>query len=71
MLPYPGGFDDLGNLTMDPEIILKNEKALPIGYWKDQQQTIQNLQGGVSEGDNRIRKKHIPISKKRQGILSR
>ncbi|MBR9998252.1 MAG: 3-dehydro-L-gulonate 2-dehydrogenase [Cyclobacteriaceae bacterium] len=33
-LPFPGGFDDLGNLTHDPEIILKNEKTIPIGFWK-------------------------------------
>ncbi len=33
-LPFPGGLDDSGNLTYDPEIILKNEKTIPIGFWK-------------------------------------
>lgn len=33
-LPFPGGLDDHGNLTRDPEIILKNEKTIPIGFWK-------------------------------------
>jgi 3-dehydro-L-gulonate 2-dehydrogenase len=33
-LPYPGGWDEEGNLSRDPEKILKKERALPIGYWK-------------------------------------
>jgi 3-dehydro-L-gulonate 2-dehydrogenase len=33
-LPFPGGLDDSGILTYDPEIILKNEKTIPIGFWK-------------------------------------
>jgi 3-dehydro-L-gulonate 2-dehydrogenase len=33
-LPFPGGFDNTGNLTRDPEIILENEKTIPIGLWK-------------------------------------
>lgn len=33
-LPFPGGFDDQGNLTRDPDILLKNEKTIPIGFWK-------------------------------------
>lgn len=33
-LPYPGGFDDEGNLTDDPAPIEKNRRILPIGYWK-------------------------------------
>jgi 3-dehydro-L-gulonate 2-dehydrogenase len=33
-LPYPGGFNSLGELTTDPESILSNRRALPIGYWK-------------------------------------
>jgi 3-dehydro-L-gulonate 2-dehydrogenase len=33
-LPYPGGFDEKGNLTNQPEEILESRRALPIGYWK-------------------------------------
>ncbi len=33
-LPMPGGFDEGGNLTTDPEAIQKSKRPLPIGYWK-------------------------------------
>jgi len=33
-LPFPGGFDDNGNLTNDPFTIIRNEKSLPVGLWK-------------------------------------
>lgn len=33
-LPFPGGFDERGNLTTNPAAILNTEKTLPIGYWK-------------------------------------
>ena len=33
-LPVPGGFDEQGNLTDDPEEILKAKNPLPIGFWK-------------------------------------
>jgi len=33
-LPMAGGYDAGGNLTTDPETILKSRRALPIGYWK-------------------------------------
>ncbi len=33
-LPFPGGFDDEGNLTTDPSLIEKSRRSLPIGYWK-------------------------------------
>jgi 3-dehydro-L-gulonate 2-dehydrogenase len=33
-LPYEGGFDATGNLTRDPNEILKAGRPLPIGYWK-------------------------------------
>jgi 3-dehydro-L-gulonate 2-dehydrogenase len=33
-LPMPGGFDESGNLTTDPEAIQKSKRPLPIGYWK-------------------------------------
>jgi 3-dehydro-L-gulonate 2-dehydrogenase len=33
-LPFPGGFDSDGNLTLKPGDILKTERAMPAGYWK-------------------------------------
>lgn len=33
-LPLPGGFDNNGELTDDPEKILESWRTLPIGYWK-------------------------------------
>lgn len=33
-LPYEGGFDQAGNLTKDPKVILENHLALPMGLWK-------------------------------------
>ena len=33
-LPFPGGFDDQGQLTTDPKPIIQNERTLPVGYWK-------------------------------------
>lgn len=33
-LPFEGGFDEDGNLTKNPDTILKNHLALPMGLWK-------------------------------------
>ena len=33
-LPYDGGFDNDGDLTKDPKVILENHLALPMGLWK-------------------------------------
>ncbi len=33
-LPYPGGFNDNGILTDDPEAIENSRQILPMGYWK-------------------------------------
>ncbi|MFS2222695.1 3-dehydro-L-gulonate 2-dehydrogenase [Pantoea sp. B65] len=33
-LPYPGGFDQQGNLTVDPAPIEASKRILPTGYWK-------------------------------------
>jgi 3-dehydro-L-gulonate 2-dehydrogenase len=33
-LPTPGGYDQNGNLTDDPEAIRSTGRVLPIGYWK-------------------------------------
>lgn len=34
LLPFPGGFDEDGNLTSDPGAIEKSMRILPMGYWK-------------------------------------
>jgi len=33
-LPYPGGFDQEGNLTDNPGAIEETRRILPMGYWK-------------------------------------
>lgn len=33
-LPFPGGFDQEGNLTDDPGAIEESRRILPTGYWK-------------------------------------
>lgn len=33
-LPFPGGYDETGNISSDPEVIRKTKLALPIGFWK-------------------------------------
>jgi len=33
-LPYPGGYNQEGELTVDPGEILKTMRPLPAGYWK-------------------------------------
>ena len=33
-LPYPGGFDNNGNLTSEPGLIEESKRILPMGYWK-------------------------------------
>lgn len=33
-LPVAGGYDLKGELSTDPEAILKSQRTLPIGYWK-------------------------------------
>jgi len=34
LLPFPGGFDESGELTRDPAAIERTQRALPIGLWK-------------------------------------
>ena len=34
MMPQPGGYDENGELSCDPTVILKNQKILPMGQWK-------------------------------------
>lgn len=33
-LPFPGGFDNDGELSTQPAEIIENELTMPIGYWK-------------------------------------
>lgn len=33
-LPFPGGYDEEGNLSTDPVAVRKTKLALPIGFWK-------------------------------------
>ena len=33
-LPFYGGWDEAGQLILDPALIRKNKSALPIGFWK-------------------------------------
>jgi 3-dehydro-L-gulonate 2-dehydrogenase len=53
-LPFPGGFDNTGNLTRDPDIILENEKTIPIGLWKGTAlaMVLDLLASLLSGGDN-------------------
>ena len=34
LLPVPGGYDEQGKLSADPQEIAKTWRVLPIGYWK-------------------------------------
>ncbi|GAK59784.1 malate/L-lactate dehydrogenase [Candidatus Vecturithrix granuli] len=34
LLPFEGGYDREGQLTHDPDAILKSKRPLPIGFWK-------------------------------------
>lgn len=33
-LPVQGGYDETGQISTDPQQILKTQRSLPIGYWK-------------------------------------
>lgn len=33
-LPFPGGYDEQGNLSQDPSAIIASKRTLPIGFWK-------------------------------------
>lgn len=56
-LPYPGGFDEKGNLTCDPAAIEKTRRVLPIGYWKGSGMSIVlDLIGGMLTLGNTVTK---------------
>lgn len=56
-LPYPGGFDEEGNLTSDPGAIEKSRRILPTGYWKGSSMALvldmlaAGLAGGLTGSD--------------------
>ena len=56
-LPYPGGFDQQGDLTKDPKAILETAQVLPIGMWKGSGLSIMldlfasTLSGGACTSD--------------------
>ena len=56
-LPFPGGWDDAGELTDDPAIIFRNLRPLPIGYWKGSALSIMLdlLVTVLSEGNSTYR----------------
>ncbi|WP_432464514.1 3-dehydro-L-gulonate 2-dehydrogenase [Agarivorans sp. QJM3NY_33] len=39
-LPVDGGFDDEGNLTKDPQVLMNNKRVLPMGFWKGSSMSI-------------------------------
>ena len=53
-LPIPGGWDQEGNLTTDPEAILETRRVLPIGFWKGPGLSLilDILASGLSMGAN-------------------
>lgn len=52
-MPFEAGFDEEGNLTKDPKVILDKELALPIGLWKGSGLSLllDLLAAVLSEGD--------------------
>lgn len=67
-LPFPGGYDDQGELTSDPTIVQKNKRALPIGYWKGSGLAllidilVTSLGGGRSTWEMTMDKKEYGVS---------
>lgn len=53
-LPYGGGFDQEGNITKDPGVILEKELGLPVGLWKGAGLSLITdlLTSLLSEGDS-------------------
>lgn len=50
-LPIAGGYDEAGELTTDPEAIIKTNRVLPIGYWKGSSLAmVMDLIGTVLSG---------------------
>lgn len=56
-LPYPGGWDEQNELSVEPEKILARQRGLPIGYWKGSALSIilDMLATLLSAGDSTAR----------------
>lgn len=56
-LPYPGGYDEDGNLTTDPAKIRNTRRVLPIGFWKGSGFAIafDLIAATVAEGNSTVR----------------
>lgn len=52
-MPYAAGFDAAGNLTRDPEAVLKTKRMMPAGYWKGAALSfaLDIFSGGLSLGN--------------------
>ena len=56
-LPVAGGYDKEGNLTKDPDAIIRSQRTLPVGHWKGSGLSmmidllVSVLSGGRSVGD--------------------
>src|SRR5258706_147009 len=67
-LPLPGGYDQKGSLTTDPEAIIKSKRALPIGYGKGSglalllDSVLTSLTGGSSTADITKSGKEVGLS---------
>lgn len=56
-LPFPGGYNEQGELTTDPDEITKTWRVLPIGFWKGSGLSIvlDLLAASLSEGNSTYR----------------
>ncbi len=55
MMPQEAGFDEMGNLTKDPRLILENEMALPMGLWKGSGLSLMiDLLASILSGGNSV-----------------
>lgn len=54
-LPVPGGWDEEGSITTDPEAIARSRRVLPIGYWKGSGLSmVLDMIGAVLSGGNTV-----------------
>ncbi|HEY7864704.1 MAG TPA: 3-dehydro-L-gulonate 2-dehydrogenase [Psychromonas sp.] len=67
-LPLAGGYDEKGQLSTDPNAILRSSRALPIGFWKGSGLSLvldilaALIAGGDSTGEISQREKETGIS---------
>ena len=68
MCPVDGGFDENGNITRDPDAILRTRNLLPTGYWKGSGLSIAlDLIAMCLSGGNGV-KDISPVSEKETGL---